>query len=343
MSLHQPRAEQMKSFVSILIPCYNSEDWVARTIESALAQTWAEKEVIVVDDGSTDESLNIIRSFGDRIRWESGPNRGGNAARNRLLELARGEWLQYVDADDYLLPDKVARQMEFLGVRATADVLFGPVMIEYQTETGVHRRILPIPEPHDPWVLLARWYLPQTGACLWRRQAIVDAGGWRTDQPCCQEHELYLRMLMAGKSFTYCEHAEAVYRQWGEHTVCKRDVPEVHRRRLEIEQRVEEFLRRNNELTRERLHAVNLARFEIARSEWQFNEDFAGKIMDGVYRSEPDFIPDDTRAAPRRYRIALRSLGFRRTELLAKWLRGNSIRTLGSYAAREGKLDSSVR
>src|SRR5438309_6069595 len=98
--------------VSILIPCRNAERWVGQAIESALGQTWPEKEVIVVDDGSTDSSLSIIKSFGDRIRWETGPNRGGNAARNRLLELASGDWLQYLDADDYLLSDKVARQAE---------------------------------------------------------------------------------------------------------------------------------------------------------------------------------------------------------------------------------------
>ena len=80
----------MTKFVSILIPCYNAERWIAQAIESALAQTWSEKEIIVVDDGSTDRSLEVIRQFDGRIRWETGPNRGGNVARNRLLELARG-------------------------------------------------------------------------------------------------------------------------------------------------------------------------------------------------------------------------------------------------------------
>src|SRR5262245_58403046 len=104
----------MDRLVSILIPCYNAERWISEAIESALAQTWAAKEVIVVDDGSTDRSLDIIRKFDGRIRWETGPNRGGGRARNRLLELASGEWLQYLDADDYLLPEKIAAQMQFV-------------------------------------------------------------------------------------------------------------------------------------------------------------------------------------------------------------------------------------
>ena len=101
------RADLMKPFVSILIPCFNAERWIGIAIESALAQTWRMREIIVIDDGSTDGSREIIRSFGDRIRFEARPNRGGNATRNQLLALSRGDWLQYLDADDYLLPEKI--------------------------------------------------------------------------------------------------------------------------------------------------------------------------------------------------------------------------------------------
>src|SRR5206468_10074508 len=105
---------------------------------------------------------------------ETGPNLGGNAARNRLAEIARGEWLQYLDADDYLIVDKIAKQMQFLALHPNTDIVFGPVILEYITAQEPRREQLPIPEPHDLWVLLARWYLPQTGSSLWRKQAIKD-------------------------------------------------------------------------------------------------------------------------------------------------------------------------
>src|SRR5688500_17394389 len=98
--------------ISILIPCFNAERWIGQAIESALTQSWRAVEIIVVDDGSTDGSLAIIKRFGDRVRWETGANQGGNVARNRLLALARGEWVQYLDADDYLLPNKVRDQWQ---------------------------------------------------------------------------------------------------------------------------------------------------------------------------------------------------------------------------------------
>jgi len=315
----------MAALVSILIPCCNAERWIGEAIASALAQTWPAEEVIVLDDGSTDRSLEIIKSFGDRIRFESGLNLGANAARNRLLELAHGEWLQYLDADDYLLPEKVAQQMKFLVARPEIDIVFGPVIMEHRNEAKTRRELLPIPEPHDLWILLARWFLPQTGALLWRKQAIVDVGGWKPNQPCCQEHELYLRLLMADKRFAYQEANGAIYRQWGEHTVSKREKPEVHRQRLEIEQRLEDFLRERSELTAARLQAINQARFEMARSAWQYDPTFATEIMATVCRLKPDFAPGG-KAAPLRYQLVYRLFGFRGAERFADMLRNLTAR-----------------
>jgi glycosyltransferase involved in cell wall biosynthesis len=311
----------MAAIVSILIPCYNARRWIAQAIESALAQTWGDKEIIVVDDGSTDGSLDVIKQFNGCICREQGPNRGGGAARNRLLELANGEWLQYLDADDYLLPDKIARQMEFAAAHPDVDVVFGPVTVEHWSEHDTRRELLPIPEPpHDLWVLLASWRLPQTGAPLWRRQAIVDAGRWKPDQPCCQEHELYLRLLIQGKRFAYHPTNGAVYRQWSNETVCKKDISQVHRRRLEIEQRLEDYLREKEQLTQERLCAINQTRFQIARIAWQYDPDFAQEIMDQVQSLDPRFSPTGA-AAPAHYRLIFHSLGFRTAEMLASTIR----------------------
>ena len=306
--------------VSILIPCYNAERWIAQAIESALAQTWQPSEVIVVDDGSTDASLQRIRQFEGQIRWETGPNRGGNAARNRLLELADGEWLQYLDADDYLLPEKVAQQAAFVGNQPEVDVLFGPVTLEHTDDLSSPREQLEIPEPHDPWILLARWYLPQTGAVLWKKEAIASVGGWKEDQPCCQEHELYFRLLEGGKRFQYFPSGGAVYRQWSQQTVCTRDVPELHRRRLAIEDAAETHLRQCGELTQPRQHAINQARFEVARIAWQYAPQLAADIMRDVRQSDQRFVPGGP-AAPPHYRLAFQLLGFRGAQRVADWRR----------------------
>lgn len=307
--------------VSILIPCYNAERWIAQAIESALNQTYPHTEVIVVDDGSTDGSLEIIKSFGDRLYWETGKNRGGNHARNRLLELSTGEWIQYLDSDDYLLPQKVEKQITF-SQTTEADIIFSPVILEYIEDNieNARQEVLSIPEPHDIPILLARWYLPQTGSPLWRKQAILDVGKWKVDQPCCQEHELYLRLLIAGKKFQYYPETGAVYRQWSESTLCKRDKPEIFRQRLHIENTLEAYLTKNNELNIERQFAINQARFECARLIWSFDPQWANLIIKKIQTSNFKFTPSG-HSAPILYRLMYQLLGFDNAEKIAQFRR----------------------
>lgn len=308
--------------VSILIPCHNAERWIRAAIESALAQTYPHIEVIVVDDGSTDGSWPIINSFGGRIRCETGPNRGSNPARNRLLEMASGEWVQYLDADDYLLPDKVAVQVQALESRPGVDVVYSPVVMEYCEDSAAGRQdVLPIPPPHDPWVLLVRWLLPQTGAALWRRAAIVQVGGWKRDQPCCQEHELYLRLLKGRHVFEYSEYAGAVYRQWSTTTLCRRDPVRTIRRRLEVVRAAETFLQETERLTVERQNAIAHARLECARSLFNLNRPQALVVVRELQARHPQFRLPDAPPFPPAYRMVYGLLGFEWAESIAQVLR----------------------
>jgi glycosyltransferase involved in cell wall biosynthesis len=326
--------------VSILIPCFNAEQFIAQAIESALAQTWAEKEIIVVDDGSADRSLEVIKRFNGRIAWEAGPNRGGNAARNRLLEIARGEWLQYLDADDYVLPHKVERQCAFASERPDCDIICSPT-IEEKIVNGCPNRIeQSFPPSHDPWSMLALWQLPQTGGSLWRRSAVVKVGGWRVEQPCCQEHELYFRLLEARCHFEFLDSCLAVYRNW-EHTsrVSWKGVFEVERQRLIILDRVENCLWERGELTPARRRAVNNARHHIARKYMQQDEAAALDIVRSIERSDPSFCPSEGPVSPPSYRLAYRLLGFRGAQLVARYKRSIRLRGLVTAQTPETAID----
>jgi glycosyltransferase involved in cell wall biosynthesis len=181
-----------RNLVSIVIPCYNAVPWIAESIQSALDQTWADKEIIVIDDGSSDGSLDVIKKFDGRIRWESGPNQGGCLARNRGLALARGEWIQFLDADDLLLPDCIEKKI-------TAQA--GPlerICCELDLMQGDATQELP------EWWRQPSWSLeymlgkgsPQTGAPLHRTNEVRQVGGFRAHLPCAQEFDLHLRMAV---------------------------------------------------------------------------------------------------------------------------------------------------
>ena len=102
----------MNLLVSILIPAFNSEKWIRDTINSALAQTYSRTEIIIVDDGSTDNTLRIAREFESRrVKIISQSNSGASAARNKALALAQGDYIQWLDADDLLAPDKISDQI----------------------------------------------------------------------------------------------------------------------------------------------------------------------------------------------------------------------------------------
>src|SRR4051794_33581605 len=101
--------------VSILIPAHNVEEWIADTLQSAIAQSWRRKEVIVVDDGSRDSTADVARRFAsNEVSVVSIKNQGAAAARNHALRLCQGDYIQWLDADDLLTPEKIERQVAAL-------------------------------------------------------------------------------------------------------------------------------------------------------------------------------------------------------------------------------------
>src|SRR5271166_5822373 len=99
----------MKPLVSVLIPAFNAQAWIGDTLESAVSQTWPQKEIIVVNDGSTDQTLASVQRFESAgVRVITQENQGAAAARNKAFSLCQGDYVQWLDADDLLAPDKIA-------------------------------------------------------------------------------------------------------------------------------------------------------------------------------------------------------------------------------------------
>ena len=253
---------------------------------------------------------------------KSGPNRGSNTARNRLLELSRGEWLQYLDADDFLLPEKIERQIEFARHHPDCEIVCSPTIWEKMEDGRLFSVKTQFPEPYDPWILLALWHLPQTGGPLWKRTALKRVGGWRVGQPCCQEHELYFRLLASDCRFEFYDGCFAVYRDWDHSSrITGRIVFEVDRQRLLIQDRIENSLRDRGELTTARLQAVNDMRHQIARKIWHRDQNFALGIVRRIKNSDSSFCPTKGPASPQSYRLAYRMLGFRGAQWIAGYKR----------------------
>ncbi len=308
-------AEAGPPLVSILIPCYNAAPWLGQAIQSALDQDYSNKEVIVVDDGSTDGSPAVAASFGDRIQFHSLPHSGGNAARNRLTELSRGEWLQYLDADDYLLPGKLSSQVRAaLQYGASVGVIYSPVYCQDLTRPGsLPKSVI---YKHDAFLNFFRWAAFQTTGMLFRRSAVFAVGGWKPDQPCCQEHELLLRLLMAGIGCRPVEEPLSVYRFRGDGSVSRKDPLRTIKVRMELTDRAAEYLRSAGAFTRAHRKAAFIARMEVARSAYRWDPDYAAELSRRAFSSGRCWGLSSP-ALPLRYQLALHVLGFRRAEDVA--------------------------
>jgi len=110
---------------SVIIPVFNGERFVGRAVESVLAQTYPADEVVVVDDGSTDATPNVVARYGSQVRYIRQTNQGVSVARNAGANAARGDWLAFLDADDWYLPDRLRLHAEMLSARGGFDFLTG--------------------------------------------------------------------------------------------------------------------------------------------------------------------------------------------------------------------------
>lgn len=207
----------MTPLISIIIPAYNAEAWVAAAIESALAQTAVEKEIIVINDGSQDNTSGIARQFvAQDVRIVDQPNRGASAARNHGLRLASGEYIQYLDADDLLAPDKLARQAEVLrqqGPDVLASCSWGrfssdPAQAEFTPQAVAAARTgIEFLQLH-----YETGSMMQPGAWLASRQLLDRAGPWDESLSLNDDGEYFARVMLTASRLVHVPDARCYYR-----------------------------------------------------------------------------------------------------------------------------------
>jgi len=211
----------MTPLVSILIPAYNAQDSLADTIRSAIAQTWPRKEIIIVDDGSRDRTLEIARRFSSPSTVVvTQHNQGAAAARNNALSLSNGDYIQWLDADDLLHPDKVRKQMELLASGVSnrtllssswGSFLYRPHRARF-TPTALWRDLSPL----DFLLLkLGRKVFMQTATWLVSRQLTQAAGPWDASLLSDDDGEYFCRVLLASDYIKFARDAHVYYRSVG--------------------------------------------------------------------------------------------------------------------------------
>jgi glycosyltransferase involved in cell wall biosynthesis len=191
----------LSPLASVIIPNYNRADLLAEAIDSALSQTYSPLEVIVVDDGSTDHSLEVACSFGERIRLLTRENAGVSAARNTGIEHARGEYIVLLDSDDRMLPDCVQARIDLLTRTPDAAICIGSF---YTTDpdgrqTGTGAIGAEPPGDHLRHAVRQNWG-PTCGAII-RKDAMKRCGPFDPLLRVCEDWDLLIRL---SSRFRFC-------------------------------------------------------------------------------------------------------------------------------------------
>jgi glycosyltransferase involved in cell wall biosynthesis len=190
--------------VSVVIPAYNAERWIAKTIEAVLGQTVPPGEVVVVDDGSTDRTREELEPYADRLRVIGQENAGAAAAYNTGFRAASGDFAAKCPADDLWVPEKLEWQLQTLSEHPEVDVAFGRAR-DFGTSEG------DLPTPSTPGVLRSREFLPilyrtnviASPTALVRRSLHERLGGFREDLAAGEDYDFWLRALENGAVFFF--------------------------------------------------------------------------------------------------------------------------------------------
>jgi glycosyltransferase involved in cell wall biosynthesis len=288
-------------------------------VESALRQTWKPSEVIVVDDCSTDGTYEELKHFGNTIRVEKAPERGGqNVTRNRLTELSSGEWLIYLDADDELDNRSVELKMRFSD---EADAIYGSINLStYDREHEVESQKIVARDYSDACSAAFAWKFPNTSAFCFKREAVIKAGGWNEQIKNCTDYDLYFRLLLKQYRFKAAHDAWSTYRQWSATQAVNEDPLRKMLTRFELMLGVAMQLKAAGELTPNRRRAFFDASLGVLRTIYPLDSRLAVDQHERLLTECPECHPSKD-LFPARYRLFYETIGFSSAERIAELVR----------------------
>jgi GT2 family glycosyltransferase len=191
--------------ISVVIPCYNASAWIASSLQSVLDQGWPMLEVLVVDDGSTDGSVELVRTRFPEVKLLQQKNAGSAAARNTGIQAARGDWVAFIDADDWWAPGKLRAQMELLSSHPEARMCCTAWQVWHSEEPEPDPGLRQSLDRPSTGVGQGRsatgWIYPEllVGCCVWtstvlaRTELLRQLGGFDVGLKIGEDYDLWLR------------------------------------------------------------------------------------------------------------------------------------------------------
>lgn len=306
------------SLVSVIIPCYNAAKFLSATLESVFNQTLKSYEIILIDDGSTDNTATLIRSFGSDVRAEFTSNQGASAARNRGTNLAQGQFIQYLDADDLLRVDALEKRVNAL-VKSGADVAYSDWQRLEEGEDDnfelgevVARRIEDI-NPNPEIALFTDFWAPPA-ALLYHRRIVEAIGAWNESLPIIQDARFFLDAALVGGKFVYVPGVQADYRiQKTANSLSRRNTASFVQDCFLNACQVEEIWKANGGITPDRCVALEKVYGQLARFYFEHDRLRFYEVLSKIRKLNPNYLP----SSPKSLRQLSKWLGYEQAEAIA--------------------------
>lgn len=306
--------------ISVVVPCYNIDEYIDECIASILSQNTPSVEIICVNDGSTDNTLARLREIevasGGAIKVLSDSNHGASVARNVGLAIARGEYVQFLDADDLINPRKFEHQLELVN-RASVkpDIICASYIRRYTSG----KEIVYDPHADDEWIGLASTRLGITSSNLWRRSSLNHVGGWHEDLQSSQEYDLMFRLLKTGAKILIDEEPLTIVRHRESGSISTSDVVGNWKRYVQLRREIVDHLVSRSELTPSRESVLNDVIFGAIRSMYGHDRNSANSYFNKYVPTE--YSPSSMSSYSSLYLVCFKIFGFSVTERLRRGLK----------------------
>lgn len=303
--------------ISVIIPCYNVEQYIAQCIQSLLKQNYKALQIICVNNNSTDNTLSILTRFAaehsDLITLVQETQKGAPYARNRGLQEAKGDYIQFLDADDLLAPDKIQHQVKLINENSFPDI----IAADYHRQSLNGDKKLHQVSHKDFWLGLLYTQLGITSANLFKSTTVRIANGFDVTLKSSQEYALMFNMMRLGAKVIHDNRPLTIVRDREGGSISQQNVSENMARYLSLRISIIKFL--EEKTSKVLMHPYYQALFDAIRVIYLHNKTLA---IDAYASHIPkDFKPKVSAATTSIYVFLFRLFGFERTEKLKSLLK----------------------
>lgn len=295
------------NLVSVIIPCYNVQEYIEACLDSIFSQSYQNLEVIAVDNASSDNTLKILQTY--KVTKEQDlivvqeRKRGAPAARNRGLRISSGDWVQFLDADDIILPEKIAHQIALIEHNKDITLIVGSYLKHFINGNSISFKN----QITNPWLALPKGQMGITSSNLFRRKELLEIQGWDETRKSSQEYDLMFRLLCTSSEVFYDSKPLTIVREQV-NSISNSDILGNNLRRLDFLTEVKHYFLQKG-FQQDYIESIEQEIFEELRRLYKLDSNEAMKQYRNAFPTPPKISPSQSTSTL--YSKIFNLLGFR--------------------------------